>query len=472
MLLSRLFKSVLPAFILLTLVGCTTPPSVYDYFSSVDNSNGFPDGSVTQSDLPDGAIPFHYKMTTLYNTWPGLQDAMASPDAVTKIVLVILNVDRTLEGSLVQLSQINGEKTGRVLSQLQALDLETETSESQESVKGHYFIDATNHIVYAWFTYQGENYTIQTKLIKAMMVGSTFYLAGDITKGHQIPVANAGEDGSIRSYGETVQLDGTASYSPAGLAIDGYKWTLETPEGSSSVLNDASSSTPTFIADEYGDYTATLIAYDELGVPSNTDLVIYSLSNLPPTANAGNDKIAVIGDSVLLSGSGTDPEGEPLNYTWTLTSSPEGSSPTLSNVNSADANLYVDMVGSYTASLTVNDGVLDSEVDTINIEVVSIQDGLTNTLVELGSAVELIPVTSLANENLATTVTNKLNVIVKAINKDNYTGATKKLLNDIISKTDGCSTSGTPDKNDYVTDCDSQMKLYELLTRVVTLTKR
>lgn len=460
--LNNLLKPLLPIFILLSLVGCSTPASVVDYFSTSD-------GSVKQSELPEGAIPFQYGITTLYNAWPGLQEALTSPDAETDIVLVILNISRPEEGSLLQVSELSGERTGRILAQFKEIASESEVSGNQESVKGHYFINATSNIVYAWFSYQGIDYTIQTSLQKTLRISDTVYLAGRITKGHQAPVAKAGEDGSIRSYGETVQLDGSASYSPAGLTINKYKWTLETPEGSSTTLDDPISATPTFISDAYGDYTASLIAYDALGIPSHADSVIYSLSNLPPTSNAGSDKLGVIGDSVLLNGSGIDPEGEPLNYTWTLTSSPDGSSPVLSNVNSANANLYVDAIGSYTASLIINDGVLDSDVDTVNIEVVSIHDGLTNSLVELSAVIDSIPLTSLANENLANTFTSKLNVIVKAINKGNYTGAINKLKNDIISKTDGCSTKGAPDKNDYVTDCDSQTELHELLKRVESL---
>ncbi len=42
----------------------------------------------------------------------------------------------------------------------------------------------------------------------------------------------------------------------------------------------------------------------------------HVFGNSPPTANAGPDQSRGIGDTVTLAGSGTDPDGNPLTYSW------------------------------------------------------------------------------------------------------------------------------------------------------------
>jgi hypothetical protein len=56
----------------------------------------------------------------------------------------------------------------------------------------------------------------------------------------------------------------------------------------------------------------------------------------------------------------------------------------------------------------------------------------------------------------------KLDVVLKQIEKGNYSEALDKLQNDIISKLNGCSVSKpeAPDKNDWTIDCDTQKELY------------
>ncbi len=80
-------------------------------------------------------------------------------------------------------------------------------------------------------------------------------------------------------------------------------------------------------------------------------------TNQAPTANAGADKSLTAGTTtVALAGSGTDPEGSTLTYSWTQVS---GTTVTLANSTSATANVSGLANGNtYVFQLTVSDGSL------------------------------------------------------------------------------------------------------------------
>ena len=93
-------------------------------------------------------------------------------------------------------------------------------------------------------------------------------------------------------------------------------------------------------------------------------------ANRAPTADAGNDQTVAEGASVILSGSGTDPENQTLTYSWKQT----GGSPTvtLSNANTATASFtaptQLAQSTALTFTLTVSDGSL-SDTDDVTVTV-------------------------------------------------------------------------------------------------------
>lgn len=90
--------------------------------------------------------------------------------------------------------------------------------------------------------------------------------------------------------------------------------------------------------------------------------------NRPPVANAGPDQTAFVGDTVTLDGSGsTDVDGDTLSYRWSLTSTPAGSTATLSNSTAVMPTFTIDLPGTYIAQLIVNDGRTDSAPDVVNV---------------------------------------------------------------------------------------------------------
>jgi hypothetical protein len=69
----------------------------------------------------------------------------------------------------------------------------------------------------------------------------------------------------------------------------------------------------------------------------------------------------------LTGAASTDANGDALTYKWTLTTRPSGSSAALSSTSVVSPTIRVDIVGTYVASLIVNDGKIDSTVATVPI---------------------------------------------------------------------------------------------------------
>ena len=117
----------------------------------------------------------------------------------------------------------------------------------------------------------------------------------------------------------------------------------------------------------------------QLGVPPRPDLLGLaelvtscisggSPTNEPPTANAGADIAALVGQVVSLDSSGSqDPDGDPLAYFWSLIEVPEGSVAALGDPANPSPSILIDKPGIYVAQLIVNDGQVDSTPDTVEI---------------------------------------------------------------------------------------------------------
>ena len=91
-------------------------------------------------------------------------------------------------------------------------------------------------------------------------------------------------------------------------------------------------------------------------------------SNTAPVANAGMDITVTAGDSVTLDGSqSTDAEGDSLSFEWSIISAPSGSSASLTTTSGETTSITTDEPGEYVISLTVNDGSISSDTDTLVI---------------------------------------------------------------------------------------------------------
>jgi hypothetical protein len=94
------------------------------------------------------------------------------------------------------------------------------------------------------------------------------------------------------------------------------------------------------------------------------------VENRAPTANAGVDRTVGRGTRVSLDGrSSSDPDSDPLAYSWLLATAPATSTAALSDPESATPELVLDVVGVYELSLIVDDGELSSAPDLVRITV-------------------------------------------------------------------------------------------------------
>jgi hypothetical protein len=182
------------------------------------------------------------------------------------------------------------------------------------------------------------------------------------------PVANAGVNQNV-VVASAVTLDGSASSDANGDALT-YKWLLlSKPTGSAANLSSSTAQKPTFTADLVGTYVASLIVND--GKVDSTVVAITisaAVLNAAPVANAGSSQTVTAGTLVTLTGAAsTDANGDALTYKWTLTTRPSGSSAALSSTSVVSPTIRVDIVGTYVASLIVNDGKIDSTVATVPI---------------------------------------------------------------------------------------------------------
>jgi len=181
---------------------------------------------------------------------------------------------------------------------------------------------------------------------------------------NQPPVADAGTPQYIHTG--IVTLDGSGSSDPDGDPLI-YNW--EQTGGSPVALNNPAAISPTFEAPTtIGALTFTLIVTDPFGA-SDVATTAVTITNQVPVADAGVPQIVNSG-IVTLDGSGSsDPDGDPLTYTWEQTGGtlvtlgdPTAISPTFNAPSKA---------GVLTFTLTVSDpfSAGDISATTVTIDV-------------------------------------------------------------------------------------------------------
>jgi hypothetical protein len=212
-----------------------------------------------------------------------------------------------------------------------------------------------------------------------------------ISTSNSAPVAQAGDDLSGQ-VGTTLTLNGSGSSDVDGDTLT-YHWTLLSwPSGSTAALAEATTVHPTLTLDKVGDYVVQLIVHDGT-VSSEPDTMTISTLNSKPVADAGVDQSATVGTRVQLNGSNSfDVDGNALSYQWGLTTTPAGSTVTLSNPTIAQPTFTIDKPGTYAAQLMVNDGIASSESDTVQISTVNskpVADAGADQEAEVGQPVQL-----------------------------------------------------------------------------------
>ena len=198
---------------------------------------------------------------------------------------------------------------------------------------------------------------------------------------NEAPVADAGQNQSVY-VAESVTLDGSASYDPNGDALT-FSWSfVSTPSGSSATFDDATATTPVFVADAEGTFVVELTVSDGLAEDSAEVRITASEKggNLAPVADAGSDDTLTLGATAVLDGSASyDPDGDALTYSWAFDSVPADSALSDSDIGASSSDVggfTPDVVGEYVLTLDVSDGSLtDSDTVVVTVE----EEAGTNT---------------------------------------------------------------------------------------------
>ncbi|MBW2976066.1 hypothetical protein KY347_01320 [Candidatus Woesearchaeota archaeon] len=190
---------------------------------------------------------------------------------------------------------------------------------------------------------------------------------GAFAIGNTPPTADAGEDRSV-VIGETMELEGSGSDAENDPLT--FAWSIIfKPYSSKAVLSESDIPNPYFTPDVEGSYLFNLKVNDGK-LNSKPDTVLYTAvkaGNNKPTANAGADIEAKVGEEVELQGSGSDKDGDTIIFKWFIVSRPENSKAILSNPNTQNPQFTPDAAGHYTIQLITDDGKEDSNPDTVGI---------------------------------------------------------------------------------------------------------
>ena len=228
-------------------------------------------------------------------------------------------------------------------------------------------------------------------------------------------------------------------------------------QGSLAELEGFDTPTPSFRADLHGDYMVQLTVSDGFGGTA-TGTVMVSFNNLPPTASAAGGGAYTVGKTVTLDGiASSDLNHDSLTYKWSASSVPPGSAAVIADPSASAISLYLDAKGQYQVQLVVNDGLENSPPATVLITatlstqavIVAIQDLQQVTIGNLAPTV-------FKNGNMKNPMINKLSSVAANIEAGKYQEALGQIQHDLLAKTDGCATSGAPDKNDWIKSCEEQ----------------
>jgi uncharacterized protein YkwD len=187
---------------------------------------------------------------------------------------------------------------------------------------------------------------------------------------NQSPRAQAGPN-------QTVETGATVTVPGSGTDPDGWIASLAWSQvsGPAVALVDADQWVVRFTApSQPGDVRLRLTVHDDQGMSDSDDVIITVATpeppaNQAPTANAGADRTVQQGDSVTVTGSGSDPDGAIVTWAWAQIS---GTSVSLSGAATQQVQFTAPpTAGDIRLRLTVTDD--DGAIDTDDV-VVTVED--------------------------------------------------------------------------------------------------
>lgn len=189
-------------------------------------------------------------------------------------------------------------------------------------------------------------------------------------RNNQAPVADAGSDITGASTTEEVALDGSQSSDPEDQDMT-FSWAIESaPAGSNAPLLNAGTEHALLVPDIEGTYYLRLEVSDGYK-DSEPDIVQVVVDNSAPISDAGDDRTSRTncGGVMLSANDSTDPDGDSMQYQWTLPQKPAGSSASIDDATSPYTFFVPDVAGLYRVELRVSDGRITAPADSFNVTV-------------------------------------------------------------------------------------------------------
>lgn len=117
-----------------------------------------------------------------------------------------------------------------------------------------------------------------------------------------------------------------------------------------------------------GDARGTMILPNGLPVPIQRFIFDAKAAfNKTPVTQVGADISTTVGETVYLSGEASDPDGDPLTYSWHYLNAPRGSKAGLYNWQSLRPYFVPDIAGIYRFALVADDGIVSNDQSIITV---------------------------------------------------------------------------------------------------------
>lgn len=172
-----------------------------------------------------------------------------------------------------------------------------------------------------------------------------------------VVIANAGPDQTVQ-VGAAVMLTGIGSRAPNFSALY-FEWAFtQRPTLSTAMLSGALGLQPRFMADVEGTYDVRLEVRAEDGQTSTDTVRITAVSpsNREPTARLSALQQVTPNTVVRLDGSASsDPDGDPLSFSWRVVSQPQGAAVSLVGANGQQQSITLRVAGPHVFELKVSD---------------------------------------------------------------------------------------------------------------------
>ncbi|RMG21672.1 MAG: hypothetical protein D6729_00210 [Deltaproteobacteria bacterium] len=201
--------------------------------------------------------------------------------------------------------------------------------------------------------------------------------------GNVAPSADGGPDQTV-PLGRTVVLHGSCTDpDPEDAGRLEYRWNLEDWPLESSLgpgdIEGRERADAYFRPDVTGVWRFSFQCDDgkaASAIDSVTVTVTPPPPNAPPVVDAGEDQQILLGDTVRLVASASDPDGDPLTFTWSLAAVPGGSGlddADLVQDGGPQLSATPDVAGAYTFEVTAQDGRGGEARDSVAVTVEAVE---------------------------------------------------------------------------------------------------